>query len=191
MIKVGLPKGNVKEKSIKFIEKVLGENLSEKKLSVICGVYQFYLLKHRDIPRLINDGFLDIGITSHEWLIENQTDLVELAVTDWCNTRISLITSPTFDDEEYMCVTEYPHVAEKYFAEQNKKHSVFLISGSSESMVPMIFNSSVDCVETGKTLVANGLVEKEVILYSSMVLVARTDIEINDAIKYLINKIYE
>ncbi|XMB25934.1 ATP phosphoribosyltransferase [Paenibacillus sp. BR2-3] len=136
------------------------------------------MLKHRDIPRLIELGYLDLGITSTEWLYENGSDLYIHKELDWCDTRISLISdkdSPVLSENTTIrCITEFPRITRDFFSRTNKNNvTIDNISGSSEALVPSIYNCCVDCVETGKTLLLHNLTEESIFYKSQIVLVSK------------------
>jgi ATP phosphoribosyltransferase len=177
VLRIGLPKGGVIQHSLKLMGKCLNKEIDSNALNDIEGQYCFYLLKHRDIPRLVEDGVLDIGVTSSEWVEEVGADLSIIKNLDWCDTRISLISHrdmPVLEHGEVRCVTEFANIAKNYFKKVGLQNAqIDNISGSSESFVPSIYNCCVDCVETGATLQLHDLVEESVILRSKTVVVAR------------------
>ena len=178
MVKIGLPKGVVKSKSLELIEELLGIKADKNRLNFSKDDVNIYLLKHRDIPKLIERGKIDVGITSLEWIEETESYVEILQELDWCDTRISLISSKENSvldsDRTIHCITEFPNISKKFF-EANKKTNVKieLISGSSEALVPSLYNCCVDCVETGSTLKVHNLYEEHIILKSKVVLVTR------------------
>lgn len=162
MIKIGLPKGVVKSRSLEIIRRYAGEIKNEKTMFYPVGGLCFFLLKHRDIPVFIEHGWLDFGVTSTEWLIEQNVNLEIVKKLDWCNTRISLLAteSTLYSDEPYStCVTEFPRIADLYAGKIGRSLRIHAVSGSCEGMVPNIFDFCIDCVETGETLRANQLEE--------------------------------
>lgn len=174
MTRVGLPKGVVKGRSLQLIERILGVPPDSGRLSHFdAGDFQFYLLKHRDIPRLIDYGHLDIGITSTEWLVESESKAHRIAKLDWCDCRVSFIRHQSQASGEFppslTCVSEFPRIARAYLRERGAvTHRLDYISGSSEALVPSLYDSCIDCVETGKTLAAHGLTEVDVIMHTSV-----------------------
>lgn len=52
VINIGLPKGNVFNKSKELVEKFTGNSIIDGKLKVGYENFRFYFLKHRDIPFL-------------------------------------------------------------------------------------------------------------------------------------------
>ncbi|MNN59929.1 ATP phosphoribosyltransferase [compost metagenome] len=152
------------------------------------------MLKHRDIPGLIELGYLDVGITSTEWLYENDSDLYIHKELDWCDTRISLISDkdrPVLNGNRGIrCITEFPRITRDFFnTTHNNNVTIDNISGSSEALVPSLYNCCVDCVETGKTLLLHNLTEESVIYQSKIVLVSKPSV--CNQTKHLITTIME
>lgn len=179
-MRIGLPKGSVKHRSIGIIETIVGCRLAERQLRVASGGMEFFLLKHRDIPALVESGMLDFGITSSEWLEERASQLSVLLELDWCDTRISVIGPKHGRKPEAgaigTCVTEFPEIAARMLPPLGLGAlTLYTVSGSSEAMVPDLFNFGVDCVETGRTLVENDLVEFYNLLDSRVVAVCHKD----------------
>ncbi|MFB5761890.1 ATP phosphoribosyltransferase [Paenibacillus medicaginis] len=195
MIKIGLPKGVVKHKSISVIETFLNYDINKEKLHFFDNSrVHFYLLKHRDIPKLISSGNLDFGITSTEWIYESDIELHVHKELDWCDTRISLISGkgePVLGQKlPIRCVTEFPRIANDFFKKINQTDVVIdSISGSSEALIPSLYNCCVDCVETGYTLALHNLAEEKVIYESKVVLVSKN--EISDKVKKLVDEVLE
>lgn len=172
-IKIGLPKGSFIKYSNKIIATLIGNCLEEKRLSYQNDLYEVYLVKLRDVPKLLENNIIDVGITCDEWLAETGAKVEVLKKLDWCDTKISLIGCIEIEkmaDKKISCITEYPNIAKRYFEAKNIEHSIYTISGSSEAFVPNRFDYCIDCVETQGTLNANKLNEIEVILRSKIVL---------------------
>lgn len=131
-------------------------------------------MKHRDIPKMINEGLLDVGITSYEWIAESETNLKILKELDWCNTSIALI-GKEMKNGKAKCATEFSNIANRYIGERKLDIEVYKISGSGEAGIPGLFDYCVDCVETGETLKQNGLVVLDEILPSKIMLVCKDE----------------
>lgn len=184
IVRIGLPKGNVYDKSRQFVVDVVGREIPKGKLSIVHEGYIFYFLKHRDIPVLIDKGFLDYGITSDEWIVETGVELLRLKELDWCDTEISLIVHKDYKGQLKSCVSEYINIARKFVKDCNI--NMFYVSGSCESLVPTEFDCCVGCVESGATLHQNDLVIKKVLLQSKIVLVGKEEISTEE-----MKRIYE
>lgn len=177
MIRIGLPKGVVKHRSEALIERAIGTKLGARQLCASDGRrYEFLLLKHRDIPKLVELGKLNIGITSTEWVAETAAAIKRVKSLDWCDCRISLIVherSRSVDDPQFSCVTEFPRIAGDFFSKRGRRPSrLDVVSGSSEALVPRVYDATIDCVETGQTLAAHRLVEAYVIMHTKVEVVA-------------------
>ena len=175
MLRIGLPKGILLGKSRQIMRNAAPEIYEDNLLSLKTNNMSLYLLKHRDIPVLIDHGYLDVGITSLEWLYENSVMLEIYQYLDWNDTRISLIVSGQKENcikGEFTCSSEYVKIATDYFIKKNMPiKKVVKISGSTEATIPNMFDCCVDCVDTGSTLRKNNLIEKEVILFSKVVVI--------------------
>lgn len=175
MLRIGLPKGVLLRKSCQLMKEIAPDVYADGMLNLNTDNMSIYLLKHRDIPVLIENGHLDVGITSTEWLYENSTVLEVYKYLDWNDTKISLIVSNNKKngaDDIITCATEYIKIASDYFDKMNMPiKEIVKISGSTEATVPNMFDCCVDCVDTGATLRKNNLIEKEVIVSSKVVLV--------------------
>lgn len=177
-MRIGLPKGTVKGRSERLIEELTGQRIQPRRLAYTRDQLTCFLLKHRDIPVLMKSGDLDLGITSTEWLVEKGPELEVLHRTDWCDTRISLVgTERSYarvrSGDGFSCVTEFPVLATRYLVERSlfERARFVNISGSTEALVPRIYDVGIDCIETGETLAANGLIELDVLCHAHVVLV--------------------
>lgn len=191
LIKIGLPKGVVKAKSLRLVENILGYTPPPGRLTARDGErFEFFLLKHRDIPVLIENGKLDIGITSTEWIIERRSVVLRLRTLDWCDARISFIRHSSCGSgglpPQFTCITEFPNIARSFLAEKRLSvDGLHHISGSTEALVPRLYDASIDCVETGQTLALHDLVEIEVIMQTRVEVIASPRIGPSDASEFL------
>ena len=193
MLKIGLPKGSSKNKSLNLIKRILNNEINEKQLYFNGNGIEFILLKQRDIPIFVEKGLLDVGIVPEEWMIEKKVKLDVIKELDWCNTRISLISKSEKNvlnaNEKIKCVTEFPNISKKFLDSVGKKYEICNVSGASEAVVPRFFNCCIDCVETGETLKSNNLKEEFVILKSKTVVVKNSQQPYNDELKNILNMI--
>ena len=184
---VGLPKTRSSQShssSLSFLSRFLNKTIDKPKLFYTDGKdYNFYLLKSRDIPQLVVEGKLDIGITLSEWVEEKESKVDIVGEVDWCFTRISLIIKngdSLSKQNQITCVTEYCNLAHKYFKKKKLKNvKIILLSGSIEGLIPNIFSCGVECVETGNTLKNHALYEEEIILNSKTVIITKKNQDIS------------
>lgn len=179
MLRIGFPKGNLLEKSLSTIANLLDIETEKGKLHFSNGEnYQVFLLKHRDIPFLLQQGKLDFAIVSTEWLEEKGSGLPILCDLGWSKYKICLIGHPSHMIDmvtgPQSCVTEYPVLAERYIQKMGWKNTkLSIVSGSSEGLVPAIYECCIDCVETGMTLKKHGLAVFDTLFETGVVLVGK------------------
>ncbi|MCG7495967.1 ATP phosphoribosyltransferase [Vibrio sp. Of7-15] len=148
------------------------------------------LVRDDDIPGLIMDGVVDLGVIGENELEEVSLDrqalgepneYVQLRRLDFGGCRLSIAIDK---DEEYngpqdlagkRIATTYPQLVKRYMDEQGVNFSTCMLNGSVE-VAPRagLADAICDLVSTGATLEANGLKEAEVIFRSKATLIQRT-----------------
>ena len=141
--------------------------LDEHKLRFIMG-------KPTDIPTYVEYGVADLGVVGKDVLMEQEKELYELLDLKLGPCRLSVaqkIGCEGFSGGNV--ATKYPRVAERHFQGQGKQFQVIKLHGSIE-LAPLLNLADVivDLVSTGKTLVANNLLEVETIAQITSRLVA-------------------
>ncbi|WP_413111361.1 ATP phosphoribosyltransferase [Thaumasiovibrio sp. DFM-14] len=162
------------------------------------------LVRDDDIPGLIMDGVVDLGVIGENELEEvalerlaqgESAEFIKLRRLDFGGCRLSIAIDK---DEEYTgpadlrgkrIATTYPQLVKRYMEAQGVEFSSCMLTGSVE-VAPRagLADAICDLVSTGATLEANGLKEAEVILRSKAVLIQRVG-EFNADKQALINKL--
>jgi ATP phosphoribosyltransferase len=148
------------------------------------------LVRDDDIPGLIMDGVVDLGVIGENELEEvgleraarnEPSDYKKLRRLDFGDCRLSIAidkdanyTGPQ-DLNGKRIATTYPQLVKRYMDELGVKFSTCMLNGSVE-VAPRagLADAICDLVSTGATLEANGLKEAEVILRSKAVLIQST-----------------
>ncbi len=145
------------------------------------------ILRPQEIPRYVEEGFFDVGITGRDWIEETSADVLTLAELHYSKAtsnpiRVVLAVprgSPweSVDDvpDGIKISTELPALTRRFFEARGKKVKVFLSYGATEAKVGSIVDACVDVTETGSTLRKNGL---KII---AELLVSRTELIANHA----------
>jgi ATP phosphoribosyltransferase len=176
-MRLGLPKGRLLPTS----ECVLADLGFERKSTSIYRLAHseltVWLLKLCDIPGLVEEGCLDIGIAPDEWIEETGSLCERLATFDGYTTRVSVLAPPDhiprLDQLERLRVaTSFPNIARRYLRGQASKLDIVEIHGSAEAYPPELADVVVDCVETGDTAHQHGLIEVERLLDSRLRLIS-------------------
>ena len=81
-LRLGLPKGSLQEATFQLFKQA-GFNLTVRSRSYFPAVndpeLEVVLMRAQEIPRYVNDGVLDAGLSGLDWIMENEADVVEVA----------------------------------------------------------------------------------------------------------------
>lgn len=146
----------------------LAEGLAER-LEVL-------LLKDADVPLYVAYGVADLGVVGSDVLEESDGDLLVPARLREGRSRLSLIGRPgglPGAGSQVRLATKYPATARRLVASKPWGAEVLTLSGSVE-LAPLLdlADLALDIVQTGRTLVENGLAELEVVAEVAPCLVA-------------------
>ena len=136
---------------------------------------RFLLLKPDDVPTYVEYGAADLGVCGRDVLLERPCDLyqpLDLGVGR-CRMVVAGVAERAPPSGVPRVATKYPRCATRHFAHLGVQAEVIFVQGSVE-LAPLVGLADliVDLVETGATLVQNGLEEREEIARISSVLVA-------------------
>ncbi|MBS0056900.1 ATP phosphoribosyltransferase [Yersinia sp. Marseille-Q3913] len=166
-------------------------NLQQQRLIAFAENMPIDILRVRDddIPGLVMDGVVDMGIIGENVLEEELLSrraqgedprYFTLRRLDFGGCRLSLAASLDTEYTGPQCLqnkriaTSYPHILKQYLDKQGVSFKSCLLNGSVE-VAPRAGLADVICdlVSTGATLEANGLREVEVIYRSKACLIQR------------------
>lgn len=127
------------------------------------------ILRPQEIPRYVEEGFFDLGITGRDWIEETGADVVSLAELDYSKAtsnpvRVVLAVPEKADwtavedlPDGVRVSTELPNLTRRWFDQHGKTARIFTSYGATEAKVGTIVDACVDVTETGSTLRNNGL----------------------------------
>lgn len=143
------------------------------------------LLRPQEIPRYVEDGFFDLGITGRDWVVETGADVETLAELTYAKggpghpVRVVLAVPVDSGPDRAADLppgsrisTEYPKITKRYFQDLDIPVKVFESYGATEAKVPDIVDAIVDVSETGGTLRAHGMKIIETLMESEVLLIA-------------------
>ena len=82
VLKLGIPAGSLQEATIELFAQA-GLQVSDLKRGYLPQIddeeIQPICLRAQEMSRYVADGVLDAGITGHDWIMENESDVVEVA----------------------------------------------------------------------------------------------------------------
>jgi ATP phosphoribosyltransferase len=136
---------------------------------------RFLLLKPDDVPTYVEYGAADLGICGRDVLMERPCDLyqpLDLGV-GCCRMVVAGLKGRPAPTGVPRVATKYPRCTTEHFARQGVQAEVIYVQGSVE-LAPLVGLADliVDLVETGATLLQNGLEERAEVAQISSVLVA-------------------
>ena len=202
-ITIALAKGRLAEKSMELLEKCgveCAEIFADTRKLVFYDSkndIRFILVKPSDVPTYVDHGVADMGIVGKDTLMEAGLPLYEMADLKFGKCRLVVAGYPDKKDNSLTSsvlrvATKYPETAKKYYASKGESVECIKLSGSVE-LGPILGLSDVilDIVESGRTLVENGLVIiDEVCGVSARLAVYRASLKIKASVlKPLIEKI--
>jgi ATP phosphoribosyltransferase len=140
---------------------------------------EFLVVKPGDVAVYVESGAADLGVTGTDVLRESDPDLLEPLELGFgaCRLVVANRASDPWPDlpggQTPRVASKYPRLAWQYFAERGRPVEIVQVHGSVE-VAPLLGLAHwiVDLVDTGNTLRANGLIERETILAVGAVLVA-------------------
>lgn len=149
---------------------------------------RFSLLRPQEIPRYVEEGFFDLGLTGLDWIEETGAKVEVVAEFPYGKSnvgsivKIVLAVSETSGIEsvdqippECRISTEYPNLTKRYFEERGIPVKVFLSYGATEAKVPEIVDAIVELTETGSTLQRHGMRIIATLLESPTMLIANPE----------------
>ena len=182
MLSIALPKGRLGEKVYAMFEKagyacpsIREDNRKLTFENPETGVRYFWV-KPSDVAIYVERGAADIGVAGKDILLEYSPDVYELHDLNLGKCRMCVAGPKDFRDDPAQTLrvaTKFAHIARRYYASQSRQIDIIKLNGSIE-LAPILGLSDVivDIVETGKTLLENGLAPLETIVPISARLIA-------------------
>jgi ATP phosphoribosyltransferase len=192
LLKVVLPKGSLERATLALFDAadLPVERSSERAYHGTIAdprVERVSLLRPQEIPRYVEEGFFDLGITGRDWVEETGSKVVSLAQLPYSKQttnpiRVVLavhrdlgIERPDQLQPGLRVSTEFPNLTRRYFEELGLPARIFPSYGATEAKVPEIVDAVVDLTETGSTLRSHGMVVIDTLLTSYTEVIANAE----------------
>lgn len=141
------------------------------------------LIRPQEIPRYVQDGILDAGLTGKDWIVDCSADVLEIADLTYnkVTTKPLRIVAVVKEDspiesvkdlQDKRIATEYVNLTKQWLAANNIAANVEFSWGACEMKVPHLADVVVVNTETGSSLRQNNLRIIETILESTARLIA-------------------
>jgi ATP phosphoribosyltransferase len=188
-LRFGLPKGSLQEATIEKMAKA-GFNIQVSSRSYIPYVddeeLEIRLIRAQEISRYVEHGYLDCGITGHDWIVENGSQVHE--VGEFLFSKVSRkparwvlcvpANSPVKSVKDLQgkrIATEVVNLTKKYLKKHGVKAEVEFSWGATEVKAHELVDAIVEVTETGSSLRANKLRIVDELLISTPRLISNHD----------------
>jgi len=185
-LKFGFPKGSLQDSTFRLFKKA-GYNVSVGSRAYVPSVddpeISGLLIRSQEMARYVEDEVLDAGICGRDWVLENNSDVVEvceLKYSKQTNNPIRWVVAVPNDSpiqtlkqlKGKRIATELVGYTQRYLKKNGVKAEVEFSWGATEVKPPVLADAIVELTETGSSLKANNLRIIATILESVSVLIA-------------------
>src|ERR1700757_2281671 len=188
ILKLGVPAGSLQEATgdlfrkagykITFASRSYYPNIDDPEI-------QCTLIRAQEMPRYVQDGSLDCGLTGYDWVLENNARVVELAelVFSKVSRRPVRWVLAVPNDSPVQSVkdlqgkriaTEVVQLTRRWLAQHGVAAHVEFSWGATEVKPPRLADAIVEVTETGSSLRANHLRIVSELLQSTTRFIANT-----------------
>jgi ATP phosphoribosyltransferase len=186
ILKLALPAGSLKEATFALMKKagfVISGTSRSYYPSVDDPEIELMLVRAQEIPRYVESGALDAGLTGADWTAENKAKVHKVAELIYAKQGLrpvqwvlavpekSKIRSVK-DLKGKRVATELVNVVKAYLRKHKVQANVEFSWGATEAKPPRLADAIVELTETGRSLRANNLRIVDTILSSATLLIA-------------------
>jgi ATP phosphoribosyltransferase len=186
ILKLGLPKGSLQDAAIAKMAKAgFHIQVSSRSYAPYVDDEQLLvrLIRAQEISRYVEHGYLDCGLTGHDWIVENGSKVREIGEFQFSKASSlparwvlavpenSPIQSPK-DLRGKRIATEVVNITKRYLRRHGVKAEVEFSWGATEVKAHELVDAIVEITETGSSLRANKLRIVDTLLVSTPRLIA-------------------
>jgi len=188
-LKIGLPKGSLQESTFRLFKNA-GYNIKLLDRSYVPVIddpeLEGLVIRAQEMARYVEDGILDVGITGHDWVLEQDARVVELVRLRYGKVGFRgvkwVVAVPADSDIHSVedlkgkkIATELVAFSKRFLKKRGIDASVEFSWGATEAKVPLLADAIIEVTETGASLKANNLRIVDTILESETVVIANRD----------------
>ena len=171
ILKLGIPAGSLQEATGDLFRKA-GYKITFASRSYYPSIddpeIQCTLIRAQEMPRYVADGSLDCGLTGHDWIMENEADVKEVAELVFSKVSRRPVRwvlavpedSPVRgvkDLQGKRIATEVVSLTRRWLKQNGVEAHVEFSWGATEVKPPRLADAIVEVTETGSSLRANNL----------------------------------
>ncbi|MBF88651.1 MAG: ATP phosphoribosyltransferase [Candidatus Marinimicrobia bacterium] len=189
ILKMGLPKGSLQQSTFGLLKRA-GWNfaVSDRGYKPYCDDedIQSLLIRAQEMSLYVEQGILDTGITGRDWILENNSDVIEVCELVYAKSYMkpvrwvlavpedSPIEKPQ-DLEGKHISTEVINITKNYLDQFDVKAHIEFSWGATEIKAGLLADAIVEVTETGASLKANKLRIVDTVMESSTRLIANKE----------------
>src|SRR5579863_6037078 len=171
LLRLGIPAGSLQEATAELFRKA-GYKITFAGRSYYPAIddpeIHCTLIRAQEMPRYVENGSLDCGLTGHDWVLENEakvTQLAELVFSKVSRRPVRWVLAVPNDSpiksvkdlQGKRIATELVGVTKRFLAEHGVSALVEFSWGATEVKPPRFADAIVDVTETGSSIRANNL----------------------------------
>ena len=188
ILKLGIPAGSLQEATGELFRKA-GYKITYASRSYYPSIddpeLHCTLIRAQEMARYVEDGSLDCGLTGHDWVLENDAKVVELAELVFSKVSRRPVRwvlavpedSPVREVKDLQgkrVATEVVNLTRRWLAGHGVEAHVEFSWGATEVKPPKFADAIVEVTETGSSLRANNLRVVAELLQSTTRFIANT-----------------
>jgi ATP phosphoribosyltransferase len=171
MLKLGIPAGSLQDATGELFRKA-GYKITFTSRSYYPTIddpeIQCTLIRAQEMPRYVQDGSLDCGLTGYDWILENDAkvkEVAELVFSKVSRRPVRWVLAVPEDSpvrtvkdlQGKRIATEVVNLTRRWLAQNGVTAAVEFSWGATEVKPPRLADAIVEVTETGSSLRANNL----------------------------------
>jgi ATP phosphoribosyltransferase len=171
VLKLGVPAGSLQEATAELFRKA-GYKITYASRSYYPHIddpeVQCTLIRAQEMPRYVQDGSLDCGLTGYDWILENDAkvkEVAELVFSKVSRRPVRWVLAVPEDSpvrsvkdlQGKRIATEVVNLTRRWLAQHGVEALVEFSWGATEVKPPRLADAIVEVTETGSSLRANNL----------------------------------
>ncbi len=190
LIRLAIPKGSLQTSTIELFKDagwIIGTSSRSYFPSIDDADIECALVRAQEVSRYVESGLFDLALTGKDWILENESDVVEVAdliyskatykPAKWVLAVDDKSSIKKLEDlEGKKIATELVNFTKKFFKERNISVEVEFSWGATEAkVVEGLADAIVEVTETGSTIKAHNLKILDVLLVTNTKLIANKE----------------
>ena len=195
-LRLGIPKGSLQEATLQLFARA-GWRIAVDSRSYVPAIddpeVECLMVRAQEMPRYVETGALDAGLTGRDWIVETGASVVEVADLVYAKAGLGKVRWVLAVPEESpmrrvralegkVIATEAVGLTKSYLARHDVTARVEFSWGATEVKVPTLADAIVEVTETGRSLRAHRLRIVDTVLESNTKFIAN-DVALADPSK--------